>query len=529
MKTSNLRTWIAGACVFGVALVSGSLPLLAQSTPPASKADASAKPRRVIVIFKNGNQLEGELLSESDASIRLRVVVAGIKAETDYNRSEIKEIKDVKTAEEPKPAAPTTAPESDAAPAPAPDAPAVPAVDPSAPPVAGDLSGLEDEAAINFGDQSWRVTTRAAPSEPNGRKVYILNMNGEFGRDVSYTPMKEVLRDMKKYQPDVVVCFFNHTFGRFGQNREDVEVDLGSFDQLGQASQIAALLIDEIRDDPGFKTKPRMVAWIRKAMGGAAFLPFIFKEVYFTPDGLHGGIGELEHIFDGRGDERAREKQYSLRQARGEGLAIMGGHDPLIMRAMARTDFILSYKVENGQVVFLPGKTNEAADEILLTDDGKDSRADSVGDWLRGLGNDTLTLKPDVAFRLGFSKGTAERLDDLMYQLGEARNYVVVRGRGNAILREWSKQVGDAETQFSTLFRKFGDVRVKAPGDYAARTRARGEQKQILLKIKALLEKYKEAINPRRIRGAPEQWTTEIDSIIQRIEAQQLADRPERR
>jgi hypothetical protein len=234
-------------------------------------------------------------------------------------------------------------------------------------------------------------------------------------------------------------------------------------------------------------------------------------------------------MFDGRGDERAREKQISLRMARAEGLVEMGGHEKLILRAMARTDFVLSYKMENGKPVFLPNKYPENADEILLTDDGKESRADTMGDVIRGLGNDSLTLRADLALRLGLSSGTADSLDDLMDRMGVSRNYVVVKGRGNQILREWSKQVGDAERQLNRLAERFAEVRVRAPGDYAARTRARGERKQILLQMKAIMDKYMESLNPRRLEGRTRQLLGSIEPLLQNIAAEQLADKPERR
>jgi hypothetical protein len=324
------------------------------------------------------------------------------------------------------------------------------------------------------------------------------------------------------------VYFYDHAFTHYGEEQYDFQNYMGSFDQLETARSIATLMFDEIRNDPSLTKKPRIVSWISKAMGGAAFLPFIASEIYFTPGGLHGGIGDIEHIFDGVGDERTREKQYSLRQARGEGLVEMGGYDKYIMRAMARTDFVMSYKVVDGQVVLIPDKMPESPDEILLTDDGKETRADAFADVIRGRGNDTLVLTDELAFRLGVSRGTAATLDDLMDQMNLARNYIVIKGKGNQILRGWSKQISDAENQIIRLGRQFREVRVREPGDYTARTRARGEQKQILLRMKAIYERFGESLNPRRV-GGKENTLQQIEAALQDLEAAQLADKPERR
>lgn len=531
MRTNPLNRLLSAALICGLAITSLSLvwssasPALAQGTPAK---DAAKTGKKVILIFRNGNKVDAVLLSETDSSVHVRVTVANITSETDYRKADILKIEEVPAdkTESPKTDAPKTdAPKTDA---PKTDAPKTDAPKTDTTSSAADLSGLMDEQALNWGDQSWRVTSRAVPSEANGPTVYMIYMGGEFGRDQSFTPMKEVMKDVKKYQPDVLVLFFNNEFTHYGEEKEDYEPDLGAFDQLEQAREMATLFIDDINNDSEWVKKPRLVSWIRKAMGGAAFLPFIAREMYYTPDAIHGGIGYIEHIFDGTGDERAREKQYSLRQARGEGLCELGGHEKLIMRAMARTDYVLSYRMKDGKPEFIPNEYPKSPDEILLTDDGKEDRRDGLQDRLRGRGNDTLTLDADTALRLQLSNGTAETLDDLMDRMGMPRNYVLIKGKGAQILREWSRQIGEAETQIIRLFRQLREVRLREPGDYQARTRFRGERKQILLRLKSIFERYAEALNPARVGGAAG-TIQQIEVELQNIEAQQLADKPERR
>lgn len=520
MRTSTLNRLLSAACACGLAV--GTISLVWASSTPAlaqgTKASDDAKTgKKVVLIFRNGNRVEATLLSETDSSVHVRVTVANITSETDYRKSDILKIEEVKQdkPEAPKAEAPTT--DSD-------KAGEEKAED--KPDAAPDLSGLVEEKALNWGDQSWRITSRAVPSEANGPKVYMIYMGGEFGRDESFTPMKEVMKDVKKYQPDVLVLFFNNEFTHYGEEKENYEADLGAFDQLEQAREMATLFIDDVNKDSEWTKKPRIVSWIRKAMGGAAFLPFIAKEMYYTPDAIHGGIGYIEHIFDGVGDERARQKQYSLRQARGEGLCELGGHEKLIMRAMARTDFVLSYRMKDGKPEFLPNEYPKSPDEVLLTDDGKDERRDVLQDRLRGRGNDTLTLDADTALRLQLSSGTAETLDDLMDRMGMPRNYVLIKGKGAQILRDWSRQIAEAENQILRLTRQFREVRVKEPNNYQNRTRARGEQKHILLHLRSIYTRYAEALNPARVGGALN-TINQIDMVLQNIEAEQLADKPD--
>lgn len=531
MRKHTLNRLLSAALACGLALGtfslvwSSSTPALAQGTKAADDAKTGKK---VILIFRNGNRVEATLLSETDSSVHVRVTVAGITSETDYRKSDILKIEDVKPDKDDAPKTDSPKPDATKPDAKKPDAskPDDTKPDDTKTDAAPDLSGLVEEAGLSWGDQSWRITSRAVPSEANGPKVYMIYMGGEFGRDESFTPMKEVVQDVKKYQPDILVLFFNNDFTHYGEEKEDFEADRSAFDQLEQAREMATLFVDGINNDSSWAKKPRIVSWIRKAMGGAAFLPFIAKEMYYTPDAIHGGIGRIEHIFDGVGDERARQKQYSLRQARGEGLCELGGHEKLIMRAMARTDFVLSYRMKDGKPEFLPGEYPKSPDEILLTDDGKDDRRDIGQDVLRGRGNDTLTLDADTALRLQLSSGTAETLDDLMDRMGVSRNYVLVKGKGAQILRDWSRQIGQAEANILRLSGQLREVRVREPNNYQNRTRARGEQKHILLHMRSIYSRYAEALNPARVGGA-QNSINQIDELLQNIEAAQLADKPD--
>lgn len=485
MKKAWKLGWAVGLSVaLGVA-GAWTNPAWAQSKKEVPKADGKEPAKRVTLIMRDGKTITGTLISEDESSVKLAIEVAGIKGQGVYQKSDILEIKPL--ADAPAPEKPKEADKK-----------------------------VEDtkkpEAAANTG----------------GPKVYVINMTGEFGRDVAFTPMEDVIADVKKFQPDILVCRFDHTFSFWGEEKLDVQQDNGAFDyNLEHARQIATLLRERIEQDKEWKTKPRLVGWVKKALGGAAFLPFVCPEIYYTSGGIHGGIGGLEFIFEGRGDERTREKQISLRRARAEGLAQQGGHDSRILVAMARTDYVLSVSFRDGTPKFIEGMP-ESPDDLLLTDDGKEKNGDVLEDIARGRGNDDLTLHADLAYRIGFSKGTADTLDDLMDRMGVSRSYQVVKGKSDEILREWSKNVNQAEEQVTKQLREYQQVQVRDPGGYRERTEARGRQKSILLRIKQSVGKYKEAINPRRIRGMPDDFINQIDERITVIDAQQRADDKDR-
>lgn len=488
MSKARRFGWALGLAVAVGLAGSWSSSAVAQDKKEVPKADGKSPSKRVTLIMRDGKTITGTLISEDETSIKLAIEVAGIKGEGTYQKSDVLEVKPVAEVE-PAPVTPGKG-----------KAPEAKSEEPKA------------DAAANSG----------------GPKVYVINMTGEFGRDVAFTPMEDVIADIKKHQPDILVCRFDHAFSFWGEEKLDVQQDNGAFDyNLEQARQIATLLRERIEQDKEWKTKPRLVGWVKKALGGAAFLPFVCPEIYYTSGGIHGGIGGLEFIFEGRGDERTREKQISLRRARAEGLAQQGGHDSRILVAMARTDYVLSVSFKDGTPKFIEGMP-ESPDDLLLTDDGKEKNADVLEDIARGRSNDDLTLHADLAYRIGFSKGTADTLDDLMDRMEVSRSYQLVKGKSDEILKNWSKNVNQAEEQVTKLMRDFQQVQVRDPGGYRERTEARGRMKSILNRMKQSLGKYKEAINPRRIRGMPDDFINQIDERITVIDAEQRADDKDR-
>lgn len=481
MKTCHKFIGMAAA---GLLALGMGVPMAAaqSSAPkPTEKTDATKPAAMDVIVFKDGRRQEGVILEETDTTIKFRFTVAGMTGETVYQKSEILTVQ-------------------------------------------RGAGGAADSASkpADKKDTKKPDAKKDVKHEEGAPTVYVVKCTGEFGRDLCATSMARVVEDIKKHQPDVLVLEFNHPFSQYGEETPDFLFDPGSFDQLETARQISTLITDRIRDDAEWSKKPRLVGYIKKALGAASFLPFICPELYFAPDGMHGGIGGLEHMFDGVGDKVAQEKQYSLRQKRAEGIAEKGGHEPRIVRAMARIDYVLSYRLTGGKVEYLE-RLPESADEFLLTDDGVDERRDQINDMIRYKGNDVLTLDAVTAERIGFSKGTVADLRELMYALGFTRDYVEVKGRGNDIIRGWGEEVNKAEANLRRLAEQFGNVQVREPGQYKERTAARTQQKNILKEMKTIFNRYRESLNPRRI---PRLDVQTLDVMIDRIDQEQRLDGP---
>ncbi len=479
--------WMFAAATGLLALATGAPALLAQSTPAKTgeKAEAAKAAAKDVIIFKNGNRIECQIVEETDTTVKAKISHAGMNAETVYQKSDILAIQRGGGA-------------------------------------AMDGSG-KDAAKPEAKKDGKKVDPKDVKHEDGAPTVYIVKCAGEFGRNVSATSMENVVADIKKHQPDVLVLEFDHTSSQYGEETPEFWYNPGSFDQLETARQISTLITDRVRDDAEWIKKPRLVGYIKKALGPAAFLPFVCPELYFANDGLLGGVGGLEHMFDGVGDKVAQEKQYSLRQKRAEGIAEKGGHDPRIVRAMARTDYVLSYRMVGGRAEFLE-RMPEAADEFTLTDDGKEERADGVNDVIRYKGNDVLTLDAVKAETIGFSKGTVADIKELMYAMGFTRDYVEVKGRASEIIKTWGADVDKAESNLLRLLAQNRAVEVRDPGQFRERTAARTQRKSILREMRGLYSRYKESLNPRRFPA--DAALNQIDTAIDQIDQQQRLDGP---
>jgi hypothetical protein len=468
--------------------------------PSAKTGDAGVKMLDVL-IFRSGNTVEGEIISQTESEVRIKVIAFGISSETTYKKADILEIK-------PKSKRVSVSGEG-----------------------AGKSAGGEGTSGEGKSEQGTSAEDKAAADDPSkivdrdGKvipagtmKVYVVPLGGEFGRDFSFRPVDRLLADLHRIQPEVVVFRFNFEFGFHGERYSDFGQagSEGAFNQLEQASEMWGEIDDRIKSEK-FKTKPRLVAWVKKALGGAAFMPMGFSEIYFTSDGLHGGLGGLDHLFKGVGDEVAQEKQRSLRLARAKGLAEQAGRDSRIVEAMTRGDYWMSYKLEGGEVVFRTEKP-DGPDWILLKDDGRDGNADSPADILRLKGNDYLTLDAKTAQNIGWSKGTADTIEDLLFRMDVTRNFAIVKDRAGPMLTAWSRDVAQAERQIQDLFEKYRRVRVREPGGNRELNEADGQRIRILKDVKATLERFKRELNPATIRGAPEQIKNGIDRQINELE-----------
>ena len=394
------------------------------------------------VTFRNGRVLEGQILEETETTVRMRIVVAGISTVTTYQKSDILSIEnDLK-------------------------------VDAAATPVA---PGEKPASGARKADEK-REVREGAP------RVYRFKLEGDFGRDVTSSPLTKAFEQAVSASPDVIVIEMD------ARSRGGIDGLFGA-----RIEEMTPMIERAIADGQ------RVVFWIDEALGGAAFLPFVSPEIYFQTNGRLGGVGTLQD-FD-IGNKRVNEKQISLRLGHAEGLAITGGYAPELIRAMARMDYWLAYRIRGGQIEFLQREPNqqEVSDGwILLSDDGAGKNKDKMEDVVRGRGNDVLNLNAETAVQLQVSDGTANTLDDLVFLLGYGREYVELGEESQKGLKEWSDRIDRAEESLGRLMEDIqaaGGTGVRGGRNDDAR-RVIGEQIRRYEQARSILGQYEEVFDP---------------------------------
>jgi hypothetical protein len=502
MKNRTIAAWLglAVAVIAGVdwtRVVRAEIPA-AQSSEP-KKADEGAKAEEAKLdqlIMASGTVINGTIVEETKDEVKILVQLGAIKATkaTSYRKTDIIEIKRGVKPDEASKAAPTT----------------------TTTPGSKSKNKTKDKVE----------ELRPETGTEAGTQLYVAEMKGNFGVDVSETTLRRLFEDvdrvfndiMEESGPDGMRTVVKPEF------REShvvvLRMDAGTnprqgFDGLFRVEDLAPIIEEQI-----VGRHRRVVFWVERAENGAALFPWVSREMYFTNDGIMGFTGDLQDF--SIGDEMVDEKQISLRIGHAEGFAVKGGYDPTLIKPMVRSKYWLAVRFEGGEPVYLTRKPKPEDGEgwVILTDDGEGENEDKKA---RGA-NDLLVLDQEWAQKLKVSRGTVDTLDDLAFQLGTEKNYKKVESKADDIMSGWRKEVEDFLKQVSRnpnspgrLWRDFNEIRVE--GDYDQRTKGRMRQLQILKQIRSLFVRYKEFADPDGSAVA------DIDVQINFLEQEQARDK----
>jgi hypothetical protein len=503
-----MRGLLAASLLVAGAGLAASPMMLTASAYAGARAELFKAGDKVKVTLKDGTVLEGEVVEHTQAQMRIR-----IKKDigTSTRTLESSEIASVALA------GGDSTPETPAAPS------GLAGPGGTTPTLGGAASGSGSAGTTK---SPFASGSSMDPIGSETTTMYVIPLRGEVGRDVSFESMRRTLEDAIKMNPDVLVFDINMDLISRGQKIEDQELfEPSVYNELMTVRTMSMMFTDEIRDNPKWKTrsgtKPRLVMWVRRALGSAAFIPWVSPDIFYASNALHGGIGHIELVAN-MPSKRVREKMIGIRMATAEGLAIKGGHDPRVIRAMARTDYELSVDYVGGKPVF----REDLLGQEILTDAGGiyEDRTDTFERIVRFEGNDWLTLTGDRALKLGVGRGKADSLEELAFELGVARDYRVFHMSAAEVMGGWTREVLKAEQDLRTKMREFR--RAPVDGETASeRNRQRGRIIGMLRDIARTLDRFGDSINARYVGFNPPQFRQELEVLIEQLNQQIRSDR----
>ncbi|MFU8828758.1 MAG: hypothetical protein ACNA8P_04900 [Phycisphaerales bacterium] len=443
-----------------------------------------------VVIFSSGRIVRGDILEQTESTIVMMVRIGSMPpVRTVYQMDEVLEIqRDV--------------PRESAG---------------------GGRGDAEKQADADSAESIPGTNTRGERINDETTLFYYAELKGIFEKDLTETPLRNLFADVDRVFDDLVPVP-NARGGvtyRVDETRREKHIVLlklnartlqQGFDGLFAAEKVAPVFKDEIQKGR------RIVFWVENATGGAAFIPWLSPEMYFTPQPVMGLAGDLDK-FD-IGDEEVNLKQISLRMGHAEGLVIYGGYGRLgvaIIQAMSRSQywfFVRLGGVEPEYYISMEKPGPEIMNNPqweMLSDNGRGEYEDDPDTELYG--NDVLFLRGDWPLKLGIAQGVATSIEDIALNMRVFRNYAVMENtRAERILNGWTEEIDRALANFGRIMDEANNVRIGGGRD--AMMAALGQRQRLLLQARGILRRFAEVMDPDGSQRA------QIDVMIEQVRAQ---------
>ncbi|MEE2907837.1 MAG: hypothetical protein VX527_08385 [Planctomycetota bacterium] len=274
----------------------------------------------------------------------------------------------------------------------------------------------------------------SASADGRATTIYVVSMKGQVGTDITERIYEEIIEDIKKQQPDVLVLKLDSSNLRneFQEGSDDIiEGDSSHRDReqqnLWDSENIRAvrtMFSDELPDDI------RQVMWVRDAVGSSAIYALAWDEMYMHPDALFGGMSSYVMRYrNAAGDDNVRAKFGDAAFGWIRGITQYGNNPKnpnstrvRLVEALSKPEMLLSVSFKGRMPVW---------------------RNDLKGDFIIDPSDEAAFIIPAyVCDDVCLSDGIAETMDDLTVLLGE-RNYRILEGPADEIIVEhhegWTK------------------------------------------------------------------------------------------
>ena len=243
-----------------------------------------------------------------------------------------------------------------------------------------------------------------------------------------------------------------------------------------------------------YKTKFRTVCWVESAISCAAMSPWPIAEMYFFTGGDIGACTAWRMESGKMVQADPDTLETVLKQM--EDNSRWANRDPKIMRAMQIMEPLSANIDENGNIKFF----QDLSGKIILNPAGK-----------------ILTLTAQQALDIGFSKGTADTLDELMKVMG-ITEYVVAGKSASNFIDENIKKNDKANKDFDNFYRSYQIAISRAEqlrGDKKRQFEAIGDARSALRKMNGTRRHNK---NMPDIKGFPRAWFDQQERLLKDFE-----------
>lgn len=295
--------------------------------------------------------------------------------------------------------------------------------------------------------------------------IYFCPIKGQMGTDVHKSIYEEVVKDIQRVKPDLVVFTLNcadyNTIFYLGDDNPIEQ----SLNMLGEYREIVKLLREDLEEFP-------QVMWVEDSVGFGSLLALAWPDMYMTSTARLEGLEKvLGPVLSWR-DPDVRAKMLAAWTGIAKGFLEKGGYSQELGEAMMRPEKELSVEFEGRTLKWRP---------------------DTAGHWvIDGSDQATARFSAQLAEDIGLCKGLADTTDDLAFLLG---------------YREYRK-VPDSEKlveQYVEDWRRLYEQSTKWGLDYQGQMKSAngedavkylGQAKSSLEKILGAMNKY-EAIETR--------------------------------
>jgi hypothetical protein len=274
------------------------------------------------------------------------------------------------------------------------------------------------------------ASARVAMREDDAPTAYVVELEGQPGRDFAAAPLKEALLDAADIGADVVVVSVDSAL-------PPGPIDGGAYRYLVEGhKQMGAMLNvchrylrGELPSDEMCVASRRLVVWIKNADGIASSLAWGSGEVYFAPGAVCGcaraHAERWRDWYKWKREGHPGEPRYGDDAAAVDHLwnfAEEIGEDSDLCRALHQTWFGLE-ESDGGRLRVVEREPRGDKDE--------------VGSY--------VALDANSARRVGLSRGTAGTLEEVLRLAGVTPGYRVVSEDGARIMQAWRDSLVDAE------------------------------------------------------------------------------------